>query len=106
MAERKRPRAEVDLARIGEIQNCRLAFLLCNHAAKPQIRGAAFGLRQSLDMVGAFLAPSLLAVGLMLLWTNYFRAAFWVAVIPGLMGVALLVFWFARAGTPANNPTQ
>lgn len=55
----------------------------------PHLRGAAFGLRQSLDTVGAFLGP-LLAVGLMLLWANDFRAVFWVAVIPGLMAVALL----------------
>jgi MFS family permease len=59
--------------------------------APPQLRGAAFGLRQSLDTVGAFLGP-LLAVGLMLLWSNDFRAVFWVAVIPGLMAVALLLF--------------
>src|SRR5690606_20542878 len=36
------------------------------------LRGAAFGLRQSLDTVGAFLGP-LIAVGLMLLWSNDFR---------------------------------
>jgi MFS family permease len=59
--------------------------------APPDLRGAAFGLRQSLDTVGAFLGP-LLAVGLMLLWANDFRAVFWVAVIPGLMAVALLLF--------------
>lgn len=59
--------------------------------APPHLRGAAFGLRQSLDTVGAFLGP-LLAVGLMLLWANDFRAVFWVAVIPGLMAVALLLF--------------
>jgi MFS family permease len=56
-----------------------------------EIRGAAFGLRQSLDTVGAFLGP-LLGVGLMLLWANDFRAVFWVAVIPGLLAVALLIF--------------
>jgi len=55
------------------------------------LRGAAFGLRQALDTVGAFLGP-LLAVGLMLLWSNDFRAVFWVAVIPGLAAVALLIF--------------
>ncbi len=58
--------------------------------APPDMRGAAFGLRQSLDTVGAFLGP-LIAVGLMLLWANDFRAVFWVAVIPGLMAVALLI---------------
>jgi MFS family permease len=57
----------------------------------PSVRGAAFGLRQSLDTVGAFLGP-LLAVGLMLLWANDFRAVFWVAVIPGMLAVALLMF--------------
>ena len=57
----------------------------------PQLRGAAFGLRQSLDTVGAFLGP-LLAVALMLLWADDFRAVFWVAVVPGLMAVALLQF--------------
>jgi predicted MFS family arabinose efflux permease len=50
--------------------------------APAHLRGAAFGLRQSLDTVGAFLGP-LLAVGLMLLWADDFRAVFWVAVIPG-----------------------
>ena len=59
--------------------------------APPQLRGAAFGLRQSLDTVGAFFGP-LLAVGFKLLWANDFRAVFWVAVLPGLMAVALLFF--------------
>ena len=59
--------------------------------APPDLRGAAFGLRQSLDTVGALLGP-LLAVGLMLVWANDFRAVFWVAVIPGLMAVGLLLF--------------
>lgn len=58
--------------------------------APAEVRGAAFGLRQSLDTVGAFLGP-LLATGLMLLWANDFRAVFWVAVIPGLLAVALLL---------------
>lgn len=57
----------------------------------PEIRGAAFGLRQSLDTIGAFLGP-LLAVVLMLLWHNDFRAIFWVAVIPGALAIALLFF--------------
>ena len=63
------------------------------------LRGAAFGLRQSLDTVGAFLGP-LLAVGLMLLWANDFRAVFWVAVIPGMMAVILL---FAGIREPARH---
>lgn len=64
---------------------------LVANIAPPHLRGAAFGLRQSLDTVGAFIGP-LVAVGLMLLWANDFRAVFWVAVIPGVMAVVLLVF--------------
>jgi len=59
--------------------------------APAAMRGAAFGLRQALDTVGAFVGP-LLAMGLMLLWANDFRAVFWVAVIPGVLAVGLLVF--------------
>jgi MFS family permease len=59
--------------------------------APPGLRGAAFGLRQSLDTVGAFLGP-LLAFGLMVWWADDFRAVFWVAVVPGLLAVALLLF--------------
>ncbi len=56
----------------------------------PRMRGAAFGLRQSLDTVGAFLGP-LLATVLMLMWANDFRAVFWVAVVPGVLAVVLLM---------------
>jgi MFS family permease len=57
----------------------------------PEIRGAAYGLRQSLDTCGAFLGP-LLAVGLMLLWAGDFRTVFWFAVIPAALAVLLLIF--------------
>lgn len=57
----------------------------------PHLRGASFGLRQSLDTVGAFIGP-LLAVGFMLLWQNDFRSVFWVSVIPGILAVLLLFF--------------
>ncbi len=51
----------------------------------------AFGLRQSLDTVGAFVGPAL-AIGLMWLSASNFQAVFWVAVIPAFLAVALLVF--------------
>ena len=77
--------------------------------APPEVRGAAFGLRQSLDTVGAFTGP-LLAVGLMLLWANDFRAVFWVAVIPGLLSVVLLMVGVTEperhANVPQTNPIQ
>jgi len=73
----------------------------------PEVRGAAFGLRQSLDTVGAFVGP-LLAMGLMLLWANDFRAVFWVATIPAFLCVVLLI-WGVReperpAGAIRTNP--
>ncbi|MBI1966169.1 MAG: MFS transporter [Betaproteobacteria bacterium] len=64
----------------------------------PEIRGAAYGLRQSLDTVGAFVGP-LLAVGLMLAWANDFRAVFWFAVIPAVLSVLILVFGVQEPGT-------
>ena len=67
--------------------------------APADMRGAAFGLRQSLDSVGAFLGP-LLAVGLMLLWANDFQAVFWVAVIPGLLAVLVLVLGVKEPAHP------
>jgi MFS family permease len=75
----------------------------------PEIRGAAFGLRQSLDTVGAFVGP-LLAMGLMIVWANDFRAVFWVAVIPAFLAVALLIFGVREperaAGTVRTNPIK
>ncbi|CAL1240424.1 MFS transporter [Candidatus Methylocalor cossyra] len=70
--------------------------------APPELRGAAFGLRQSLDTVGAFSGP-LLATGLMLWWADDFRAVFWVAVVPGLAAVALLAVGLEEPLHPAGT---
>jgi len=67
--------------------------------APESIRGAAFGLRQSLDTVGAFLGPAL-GIGLMLVWANDFRLAFWVAVVPGLCSVLLLLLGVQEPARP------
>lgn len=70
----------------------------------PGQRNAAFGLRQSLDSVGAFLGP-LLAIGLLLLWQDDLRAVMWVAVVPAVLAVALLVFGVEeRQPAPAPVP--
>jgi MFS family permease len=55
------------------------------------IRGRAFGLRQSLDTVGAFTGP-LLAIALMAMFANDMRSVFWIAVIPGALAVACVIF--------------
>jgi len=69
----------------------------------PEIRGAAYGLRQSLDTVGAFLGP-LLAIALMLLWAGDFRAVFWFAVIPAALAVLLLIFGVHEPGAGRAHP--
>ncbi len=66
-----------------------------------RLRGAGFGLRQSLDTVGAFLGPAL-AIGLMWLTADNFRAVFWVAVIPALLCVTLLVVAIDEPERPAG----
>ena len=75
--------------------------------APEELRGAAFGLRQALDTVGAFLGP-LLGIALMLLWANDFRAVFWVAIIPAFLAVALLLFGVQepqrQVGSARTNP--
>jgi MFS family permease len=59
--------------------------------APAHLRGASFGLRQSLDTAGAFLGPGL-AIALMWLNANNFQAVFWFAVLPAFLAVGLLLF--------------
>jgi MFS family permease len=56
----------------------------------PELRGAAYGLRQALDTVGAVIGP-LLAIAAMLWFADNFRSVFWLAVIPAFAAVLLLV---------------
>ncbi|AKA25290.1 MFS transporter [Pseudomonas chlororaphis] len=69
--------------------------------APPEIRGACFGLRQSMDTVGAFLGP-ILAIGLMLVLANDISQVLWLAVIPAAIAVALLVFGIREPGHEAR----
>ncbi|MEO8305387.1 MAG: MFS transporter [Betaproteobacteria bacterium] len=57
----------------------------------PEVRGASFGLRQALDTVGGVGGP-LLAIGAMAYFAGDFQAAFWVAVVPAILCVLLLLF--------------
>ncbi|HZD25888.1 MAG TPA: MFS transporter [Alphaproteobacteria bacterium] len=56
----------------------------------PAQRGAAYGLRQSMDTVGAFAGPAL-ALALMAVSGNDIRLVFWVAVAPAFMAVAVIL---------------
>ena len=55
-------------------------------------RGEAYGLRQSLDSLGAFIGP-LIAIGLMMVTMNDFRLVFWLAMIPGVLAVLVIIFF-------------
>ena len=59
--------------------------------APPAVRGRSFGLRQALDTVGGIGGP-VLALAAMAYFAGDFRAAFWVAVVPAALCVALIVF--------------
>jgi MFS family permease len=56
----------------------------------PAIRGAGYGIRQALDTAGAFAGP-LLAMALMVLYANDFRAVFWWAAAPAVLAVLLVI---------------
>ncbi len=68
----------------------------------PQLRGAAYGLRQSMDTVGAFAGP-LLAMLLMALTADNFRLVFWVAVIPAALCVFVIIFGVQEPQLPPRS---
>jgi MFS family permease len=66
------------------------------------LRGASYGLRQSLDTVGAVLGP-LLALVLMYVLADNFSAVFWIAVVPAFASVAVILLWVHEPERPATN---
>lgn len=68
----------------------------------PHLLGAAYGLRQAMDSIGAFIGP-LLAVVFMLLFAGDIRAVMWVAVLPAFLTVALLVLYLRE---PEQSPEK
>jgi MFS family permease len=70
--------------------------------APPEVRGASYGLRQSLDTVGAVLGP-LTAIVLMLLFANNFTMVFWIAVIPAFLSFAVILIAVRDPQRPAET---
>ena len=70
----------------------------------PDLRGASFGLRQSLDTIGAFMGP-LLAIALMWWTADNFKAVFWFAVIPAFLALGLIVFAVREPDRPGELRT-
>jgi MFS family permease len=74
---------------------------LVSDIAPAHLRGASFGLRQSLDTIGAFLGP-LVAISLMVVTANNFKFVFWIAVIPAFASLGLMMF--AVKESPREKP--
>lgn len=70
--------------------------------APAHLRGASFGLRQSLDTVGAFIGPCI-AIALMWLTADNFKAVFWIAVIPAFLALALVLFALREPERPVPS---
>jgi MFS family permease len=70
----------------------------------PEKRGEAFGLRQSLDTVGATLGPAA-AIALMYLFHDDIRTVLWFAVIPAVLAVVVLVLG-VKEPAPARSKAR
>jgi MFS family permease len=68
----------------------------------PHLRGACFGLRQSLDTVGAFIGP-LAAIGLMLAFHDNIRTVLWFAVVPAFIAVLVLALGVEEPDAPKDR---
>ena len=71
----------------------------------PELLGAAYGLRQSLDSVGAFIGP-LLALVFMAWLANDIKAVLWVGVVPAFIAVALFVFAVREPGSESRSTNK
>jgi MFS family permease len=70
-----------------------------------EVRGAAYGLRQALDSVGAFVGP-LLAVICLAWLADDIRAVLWVAVVPAVITVALIAFGVEEPDRGIQNSSE
>lgn len=88
--------------RIGKgIRGAPRDALIADIAPKDRL-GEAYGLRQSLDTIGAFVGP-LIAMAVLAYWIDAIRIVFWVAVIPAFLSVATLFFFVPERDVPRNG---
>lgn len=76
---------------------------LIGELSPPEVRGASYGLRQSLDTVGALLGPGLAAVAMIAL-AGDFRAVFWLAAVPAAVSVLLILVGVREPDRPESAP--
>lgn len=70
-----------------------------------ELRGAAYGLRQSLDTVGGFAGP-LIAIALMVGLAMDVRQVFWIACVPAIAAVMVLWLFLREPARPVANPAH
>lgn len=90
------------LDRIGKGVRAAPRDALIGEIAPPELRGAAYGLRQSMDTVGAFIGP-IAAILLMELSGDRYRLVFWIAVVPAFVSVAILMAAVKEPALPERS---
>ena len=93
------------LDRIGKGMRGAPRDALVADVTRVELLGAAYGLRQSLDTVGAFMGP-LLAIVIMAATGGNFRTVFWVAVLPGFFSVSILAFGVSEPAGRSSNSSR
>ncbi|MBZ0268756.1 MFS transporter, partial [bacterium] len=78
---------------------------LVSELVPPELRGAAYGLRQSLDSVGAFLGP-LAAVLLMARFAEDIPKVMWFAVPPAILAIVVLVVFVREPARAVEAPAR
>lgn len=69
------------------------------------MRGAAYGLRQSMDTVGAFVGPAL-ALAFMAVLADDIRSVLWIAIFPAAVAVAVVAIWVREPAPDASRPKR
>jgi MFS family permease len=67
----------------------------------PERLGLAFGFHRSLDTAGAVVGPAL-ALVILSVWVADYRVVFWLSIVPGVVAVALIV-WFIKTDGPVPS---
>lgn len=88
--------------RIGKgIRGAPRDALIADIAPKERL-GEAYGLRQALDTIGAFVGP-LIAIAVLSYWNDAIRVVFWFAIIPAFLSVATLYFFVPERDVPRDG---
>lgn len=71
----------------------------------PERLGLAFGFHRALDTAGAVVGPAV-ALLILAIWTADYRLVFWLSIIPGVLAVALIIFFITADGSAPLMKTK